>query len=93
MCILFCELVPCDSGSRGTFIMRWVDMDVKFGYCVICHHGPDGTNREWVDELMRGDKVTGRKIVACKTCSTVDPTNKNRLCLKIKIPETGMKHG
>ena len=48
--------------------MRWVDMDVKFGYCVICDNGPDGTNREWVDELMRGDKVTGRKIVACKTC-------------------------
>ena len=90
MCILFCELVPCESGSRGTFIMRWVDMDVKFGYCVICDNGPDGTNREWVDELMRGDKVTGRKIVACKTCSTVDPTNKNRLCHKIKIPETGM---
>ena len=68
-------------------------MDVKFGYCVICDNGPDGNNREWVDELMRSDKVTARQLRACKTCSVVDPTNKNRLCLKIKIPETVMKHG
>ena len=69
-----------------------LDMQVKFGYCVICDNGADRTNRQWVDDLMRTTPEKEVAVTSCHSCDDYPKENKNLLLLSIQIPE-GLNNG
>ena len=67
--------------------MQGLDMRVKFGYCITCDNGPDGKNRDWVEDLLNNAvEIISKKVTTCKHCKVM----RSLLSLEVDVPGLGL---